>query len=50
MATLKFLTVCLMLLTIFTATIVLFLANRVRPVRLRVIHRDRNAGRRMVTR
>ena len=49
MATIKLLSLYAILLSLFAATIVIFLANRVKPVRLKLKDKNRSAGRRMGT-
>ena len=49
MATLELISVYTALLSILVATIIIFLANRVKPVRLQLKYRHRSAGRRMGT-
>ena len=49
MATIKLLSVYAVLLSLFVATVVIFLANRVKPVRLKLESKNRSAGRRMGT-
>jgi hypothetical protein len=46
METLRFLTITLLLMAMFMATVVLFLANRTKPIRLRLVDYQRNTGRR----